>query len=396
MQPFLIPDDFRAFMKQVVRYLDAPSDGPKHLDAEDALRHETGHGGRVDGELYRFTYISPDGHHRWTVQLPEAAIRDIADGLVIEVMGERFELVRTTPRQPRGLPLLIWGEYGDDALVVRDQVELVDALDALHALALAEPRMLRIWSATDDQIVAMLWRGDCALYVIESLDGYATSCGDPSRTDSFEVVDYDGQTFAVPYQDCVAWPRAREALLRFVERGDLGPEIRIEGRIPTGLLMMGDVDRAAALAARAEPPRSVARSSIPRMLTPVPDDALPAGEQTLDEPVPVVEVAPQPTEPVLARPTEPIPPLKMEELSAWARRLIELLFSRELIELGQVSIDEIAYQLGGLLQAHGNEAEHALDTAEWLANEIGAVRGIARMFATGGDLQIALRRSRMD
>jgi hypothetical protein len=84
----------------------------------------------------------------------------------------------------------------------------------------------------------------------------------------------------------------------------------------------------------------------------------------------------------------------VEELSAWARRLIELLFSRELIELGQVSLDEVTYQLGGLLQAHGIEAEHSLETAEWLANEIGAVRGIDRIFATGGDLQIALRRSR--
>ena len=35
-----------------------------------------------------------------------------------------------------------------------------------------------------------------------------------------------------------------------------------------------------------------------------------------------------------------------------------------------------------------------MDTAEWLANEITAIRGIHKLFATGGDLQIALRRSR--
>lgn len=397
MQPFLIPDDFRAFMRRVVRYLDAPGDEPKHLDAEDALRDHTGYGGRVDGDEFRFTYISPDGHDRWTVQLPEAAIRDIADGLLIEVLGERLDLARTAPRQPRGLPLLIWGEYGDDALVVRDRAELGDALDALHTLAQAAPRMLRAWSATDDQIVAMIWRADCALYVIESLDGYATSCGDASRTDAFEVVDYDGLPFVVPYQDCVPWPRAREALLRFVEQGDLGPQIRTEGRIPTGLLMMGDVDRRAALAARPEPPRSVARTSIPRMLAPEPGDALASGEQTFDELLPFIEPVTSRTvtaRTVEARPTERIPPLKLEDLSAWARRLLELLYARELIELGQVSVDEIAYQLGGLLQAHGAEAEHSLDTADWLANEIGAVRGISRMFATGGDLQIALRRTR--
>jgi hypothetical protein len=47
-----------------------------------------------------------------------------------------------------------------------------------------------------------------------------------------------------------------------------------------------------------------------------------------------------------------------------------------------------------LLQAHGTEAQESIDTADWLANEIGAVRGISKVFATGGDLQIALRRTR--
>jgi hypothetical protein len=81
-------------------------------------------------------------------------------------------------------------------------------------------------------------------------------------------------------------------------------------------------------------------------------------------------------------------------VAAWARRLIEVLDARGLIELRRANLDEFAYQLGGLLQAHGVEAEHSLDTAEWLANEIGAVRGVDKIFATGGDLQIALRRSR--
>jgi hypothetical protein len=381
-QPFLIPDDFRAFMQQVVRYLDAPGDEPKFLDAEDALQHETGYGGRIDPDAYRFTYISTNGHHKWVVQMTEAAIRDIADGLLIEVMGERFDIVRTMHREPKGHPLLIWGEFGDDALVVRDRVELLHALDSLHALARAAPRLLHAWSAADDQIVAMIWRDDCALYVIESLDGYATSCGDRGRTDAFELVDHGGRRFEVPYQDCVPWPIARDALARFIERGELGPEIRTEGRIPTGLLMMGEIDRGAALEARAEAPRTVAGSSIPRMLTPVPDEPDAPHEATLDEPI-----EPHDTHDAGG-------PLPVDELSAWARRLIEVLYARELIELGRVSLDEITYQLGGLLQAHGAEAESSLETAEWLANEIGAVRGIDKLFATGGDLQIALRRSR--
>jgi hypothetical protein len=89
-------------------------------------------------------------------------------------------------------------------------------------------------------------------------------------------------------------------------------------------------------------------------------------------------------------------PVGLAELVAWARRLIELLFARALVELDDSpGIAELCYQLSGLLQAHGDEAEHALDTAEWLANEIGALRGIRRLFATGGDLQLALRRSRV-
>jgi hypothetical protein len=298
--------------------------------------------------------------------------------------------VRATQRQPKGHPLLIWGEYGDDALVVRDRGELVAALEALHTLAQAAPRMLRMWSASDEQIVAMTWRDDCALYVIESLDGYATSCGDPGRNDAFELVDYDGQPFAVPYHDCVPWPAARGALLRFVDHGDLGPEIRTEGRVPTALLMMGDADRSAALAARPEAPRTLAQSSIPRMLAPVPAEPSPPGP-----PGPPDSTDPPDrwSTPTIREPLAPAP-VVAEELAAWARRLVELLHASALIDLGRANVAELSYQLGGLLQAHGAEALRSLDTAEWLANEIGAVSGIDRIFATGGDLQIALRRSR--
>lgn len=417
--PFLIPDDFRSFMRQVVRYLDEPTEEPKFLDAEDALQDETGYGGRVDGGEYRFTYISSNGHHKWHVQVAEAAIRDIADGLLIEVMGERIDIVRTTSREPKGHPLLIWGEYGDDALVVRDRGELLHTLDALHQLARTAPRLLRVWTATEDQIVAMLWRGDCALYVIESLDGYATSCGDSGRTDSFEVVDHDGRPSTVPYHDCVPWSVARNALLRFIERGELGPEVRTEGRIPTGLLMMGDANRAEALAARSEVPRTLAVTSIPRMLAPPPVDPGPAPhptprpaprqEATIDEPmfdsIDGGEPAARESADTItlaadalllgAAPLVAGTALPAEDVAAWARRLLDVLYARELIELGRVSLDEVTYQLGGLLQAHGAEAQHSLDTAEWLANEISAVRGIQKMFATPGDLQLALRRSRL-
>lgn len=375
MQPFLIPDDFRAFMQQVVAYLDLPLDD-KFLDAEDALQDSVGYGGRVDGaDGYRFTYISPDGLYKWEVPLREVAIRDIADGLLIEVPAERREIVRTHAREPSGEPLLAWGEYREDALAITGEAQLLAALDGLHALARDAPRLVRLWSTHDDQVVAVIGGDECALYVVESLEGYGTSVGDRAREDRRVVLDHEGQPFDVVGADCVPWTIARQALAYFMTHGELGPHIEIDGRIPSVLLMMGDIDRRAALAARGAAPREVERSSLPRLATtPVPELVAHVGDTTV--------------------PHEIAPPLPAEELAAWARRLIEVLHARALLELGDGSLDEITYHLSGLLQAHGSEAQHSLDTADWLANEIGAVRGIGKLFATGGDLQIALRRAR--
>lgn len=377
MNVFEIPGDFRVFMREVVEQLDRAD---VFLDAEDAFQNEVGYGGRFErsgeggGDLYRFHYITDDGLYKWELVMREGAMRAIADDMIGDIEGTRHDIVRTARRVLSGDPLLIWGEYGDDALHVRNTSTLIEALDTLHELSKEHPRMFRLWSAADDQVVAVAWAEKCALYVVESLDGYATSCGDHSLKESFTVSDLYGGTLSVPLADCIPWDRARNALLNFVDHGNLGPEIKIEGRIPTMLLMMGEVDRKAALGSRAEPPKKLARSSLPRMMTPVPDPV------EHDEPT---------------MPVETDLPLTQERLSAWAKRLLEMLHARELIELGKTNnLDEITYQLGGLLQAHGLEAEHSEDTADWLANEIGAVRGISKMHATGGDLQIALRRSR--
>jgi len=390
MAAFFVPDDFRSFMRTVVAYLDSPG-SDKLLDAEDAFQDQCGYGGRVDGVgKYRFTYLTPDGVHRWTIQVDESEIRSIVDGLQIEAEGERSEVVRTQQRQPTGEPLVIWGAYNDDALAIHSLDDLMVALDTLHLYALDKPRIVRLWSSSDDQLVAVLWRDVCALYVIESVDGYATSTGDASRTDSFEVVDHDGMTLVVPWADCVAWPVACRALARFAAHGELGPEVAIEGRIPSQLLMHGELDRETMVAMRAAPASDPRKSSLPRLVPAVPVLIEPSDDRTV---------------PTLRNPlTEPMAPLSREpvgtaELTAWGRRLIEGLAAQGLIELGNgpgaPGLDEICYQLSGLLQAHGDEAEHAVDTADWLANEIKAIRGVSRLFATGGDLQIALRRTRV-
>lgn len=360
-------------MQRVITYLDTSDD--KFLDAEDALQDATGYGGRIEGDQFRFTYITPDGHYKWELPLREAAIRDIADGLLIEVLGERRDVVRTKHRQPAGDPLLVWGEYRDDALSIQSEEQFLAALDGLQTVSYDEPRLLRVWSAMDDQCVAVLKGDACALYIVESLDGYGTSIGDHARTESFHVTDHEGDPLTVPWADCIAWSIARTALCRFMQQGELGGEVPLDGRIPSLLLMMGDVDRKAALALRGEAPTKLDRSSLPRMTTPIPTALVAVDEAT--------------------QPIEIAAPMTMEKLSAWARRLIEVLYARELIELGKNgNLDEISYQLGGLLQAHGTEAQESMDTAEWLANEIGSVRGVKRLFATGGDLQIALRRTR--
>jgi hypothetical protein len=380
-------------MRTVVAYLDAPG-ANKLLDAEDAFHDECGHGGRIDGfSKYRFTYLTPDGVHRWVVNVDEAEIRAIVDGLQIEADGERFEVQRTTGRTASGTPLLIWGAYNDDALLIQGLDDLMVALETLRLYALDKPRVLRVWSSSDDQLVAAIWRDVCALYVIESVDGYATSTGDHARTDSFEVEDHDGMNLVVPWADCVAWPVACRALIRFAAHGELGPEIQVEGRIPSQLLMHGEADRQTVLASRAETTHDPRKSSLPRLIPAVPIAVEAGADHTVPTALPVRNPL-----------TEPMAPLTREpptasELAAWGRRLIDVLTAQGLVELGRgpgvPGLDEISYHLSGLLQAHGDEAEHQLDTAEWLANEMGAIRGVAKLFATGGDLQIALRRSRV-
>lgn len=414
MPSFLVPDDFRAFMRSVVASLDAPGGAPT-VDAEDAFQDACGYGGRIDGAArYRFHYLTIDGVYRWTVELDESEIRLIVDGLQIEAEGQRSEIVRKRSREPSGPPLIVWGAYDDDALLVHRLDDLIAALETLHQHAYEKPRIVRLWSSSDDQLVAAMWQDVCALYVIESADGYATSTGDAQRTDAFEVPDHEGHLLAVRWADCVPWQVACRALIRFAGHGELGPEVTVEGRIPSQLLMHGELDRETVLASRAAPAGDPRSSSLPRLLaTPVAAmvDAvteltspvmMPGGDDRISSPLieppsPAArgEAAPQHGSAGVS--TAPMKPLvaPVAELTAWGHRLLQALAMQGLLELGAAAnVDEIAYQLSGLLQAHGDEAQHGLELAEWLGNELGAIRGVARMFATGGDLQVALRRTR--
>lgn len=340
---FKIPGDFRAFMREVASKVDWGDRGD--LVGPEALTHDCGRGGIVAGEdMFRFSYFEPGQSGRWEIELREQQIRDIAGGLLDEV--EAVPLAEGT-RVSRGEALVVWGEYDEDALSVRTSTDLAIALDAMCALSLVEPCLLRLWSSGDEQAVAVMSGPDCALYLVASAAGYGRSVGDPTRTDQISLVDHDVGAVQFDASDCVPWRIARAALLQFAERGDFGDDVILDGSIPTQLLMLGDFDRDAELATRKEPPVDPVRSSIPRK-------------------------APQ---------------------GDWAKRLIHSLLELHLIEIDMHIVDAIIARVAILLIQTGDDAIDSPDAAQKLAQSLERTRGVGALFATGGDLQIALRRT---
>ena len=311
-----------------------------------ALEHECGRGGRIERgrDVYRFTYLTKDGHGRYEIVLREQEIRDIAGGLIDEV--DALPLAEGT-RTSRGEALLVWGEYDDDALRVRTKSDLAIGLDALHALGGQDPCVLRLWSTSDDQAVVVFNGLECAIYVVHSEEGYGRSVGDPTREGSFELIDHDVGPIAVAWADLVPWRVARPALIKFAESGALGDGIILDGSIPTQLLFLADFDRAAELATRREPSADAALSSLPHKA--------PHGE--------------------------------------WARRLVRGLLEIQLIEIDMQILEAVIARIAVLLIQYGDDALDTGEVAGKLAKQIERVRGVGALFATGGDLQIALRRT---
>ena len=343
MARFAVPEEFRAFMRDVAAKIDWVDDRGALL-GPDALQHECGRGGRIGGgETYRFTYFARDGHGRWEIELREQQIRDVAAGLLTDLEARELE---PGSRVLRGEPLLVWGEYDDDVLRVRSLGDLAVVLDGLQAVSAIDPMLVRLWSTGDEQVVAVLTGLECALYVVQG-EAYGTSVGDPTRTGAFEVVDDDTGAIQVPWSHCVPWATARAALLHFAENGELGPGIQLDGTIPTQLLMLGDFDRAAELATRRAPPVDPAVTSLPRK-------------------------APH---------------------GAWADRLLGSLVDLHLAELDTSIRDAICARTALLLIRHGDAAQDSSEVAQVLAKELAKVRGVGALFATAGDLQIALRRT---
>ncbi|HUS33221.1 MAG TPA: hypothetical protein VMZ53_32185, partial [Kofleriaceae bacterium] len=313
---------------------------------DNALEHECGRGGRVEkgSQLYRFTYLEKGGYGRWEIELREQQIRDIAAGLIEEI--EAVQLAEGT-RANRGDALIVWGEYDEDGLRVRTLSDLAIVLDGMAASSMIAPCLVRLWGTSDQQAIAALNGLDAAVYVIESEQGYGRSVGDPTRTETFRIIDHDVGSIDIPWADVVPWRIVRDALLRFVEYGDLGDQVILDGSIPTQFLMLGDYDRQAELASRRPPPMDPAQSSLPQKA--------PHGE--------------------------------------WAKRLLRTLIELQLIEIDMHIVDAILARLAILLVAHGDDALDAPEPAQQLAKQISKVRGVGALFATGGDLQIALRRT---
>ncbi|HEV7557876.1 MAG TPA: hypothetical protein VGO00_20560, partial [Kofleriaceae bacterium] len=165
-----------------------------------------------------------------------------------------------------------------------------------------------------------------------------------------DIADHDVGTLTIPWSDCIPWPVARAGLLRFAEIGELGPGIELEYRMPSPLLILGDTTREAELAQRGQPSADPSRTSL----------------------------------------------IRINPFTRWAGRLIEVLRGLELIELLDNVVPAVTLQLAAMLAAHGEQAVDSPRMAQRLASEIGTIRGVDRMFATPGDLQVALRRSRDD
>jgi hypothetical protein len=343
-QSFKIPDDFRAFMREVAAKVDFGEIGTAVGDY--ALEHECGRGGRIERgrDVYRFTYLTKDGDGRWEIVLREQQIRDIAGGLIDEV--EAVRLAEGT-RTNRGEALLVWGEYDEDALRVRTSGDLGVALDALHSLGLQDPCMVRLWSTADDQAVAVFNGFECAIYVLHSEQGYGRTVGDPTRAGELEFIDHDVGPVAIPWADFVPWRVARPALMIFAEKGELGDSVIVDGSIPTQFFFLADFDRAAELETRRQPVADPAQSSLPKKA--------PHGE--------------------------------------WAKRLVNSLLELQLIEVDMHIVEAVMARVAILLIAHGDDALDTSEAAQQLAREIARVRGVGALFATGGDLQIAMRRT---
>ena len=334
---FKVTADFRAFMRAVCAELDFGEVGT-------SVEHECGRGTRVGPQVYRFTYFEKDGHGRWELELREQQIRDIAGGLVEEV--DAVPMAEGTSTK-RGEAMLVWGEYDEDALRVRTLGDLAVALDAMQAASLREPCFLRLWSTGDEQAVVAINGLDCAIYVVRSAIGYARSVGDVTRDDQFEVIDHDLGALTIPWADAIPWRTARPALIHFAEKGELGEGIIVDGSIPTNLLFLGDFDRDTELTKRRIPAADPALSSIPKK-------------------------APQ---------------------AEWSRRLVTTLLELQLIEIDMQIEDAVVARITILLIARGDDALDSTEAANQLAKEVERVRGVGALFATGGDLQIALRRT---
>jgi hypothetical protein len=342
MSRLAISAEFRLFMRDVVAKIDWLDDRAL-LVGPEALVHECGRGGLLaNSERFRFVYIARDGHGLWSVELVENQVRDIASGRLDEVEARQLD----PTRGGHGESLLVWGPYDDDALRARSPVELSIALEALRAIGFIEPLLARLWSTTDEQLLCALNGDDCALYVVAGYD-YGTSMGDPTRTGTFELAGHDVGNLAVPWSHCVPWRVARDAILSFAETGTLGEHVGLDGSLPTNLLVLGDFDRETALAARRRPTTDAACSSLPRK----------------------------------------------SPYGGWADRLLGSLVDLQLAELDTSIREAIVANTAILLIQYGDEALDSVESAHQLARELGRQRGVTVLSATGGDLQIALRRT---
>ena len=248
---FEIPDDFRAFMRDIVARLDF-GDDPASVVGDVRSKPSAGAAGASRArDLFRFQYIANGGHDRWEIELRQQQMRDIAGGLIDEV--EASGSPRATRASRAASALLVWGEYDEDALRIRSLGDLGVALDAMQldrhvepcCSGCGRPATIRSSRCQRPRLRALHRRLAARLRHLGRRSDAPRHVRVRSTTTSARS--------SIPWADCIPWRVARPALLRFAEHGELGEQVILDGSDPEQFLMLGDYDRAAELATRRTP-----------------------------------------------------------------------------------------------------------------------------------------------
>jgi len=357
---FEVPGDLRSFLAEVAEALDRvpPGEREARFKAEDVFQSGCGYGGRDragDGR-FRFVYFPEGRGERWILTLDERDVRAFAGG-ARRLLTPRIEKAERKPqRWPSGEGLLVWGRTSREAMAAGDRAELACALEALRARGAVRPQAFRLWSRMDDLLRAVVHRDRCALAVAVQGGGCVRTAGAAEAPpDELVAADVDGVGLRVCAAHFLPWSQVAPALAAFVQSGELAALPTVETSEPR-LAQLASLGRRGALHDLGPVPRGLEGTSLSPPARGPPEGAtLREGDEDL----------------------------------AWARGVLDLLASLELIELEDGA--QAARGLSRLLRERGDEAMASHEEAEELLEQVAALAGVSEIFATVDELRRALK-----